>query len=239
MERAHEGFASSFRAAKSLTAVKYKLIALDFDGVIVESVLIKDRAFQDLFGRFPAHLDEIMAYHRSHHAVIRFEKFRHIFNHILKKPYTDDIEKELADRFHKDIIHQMLACPFVKGAEAFLEFFSQQVPLYLISISPADELNDILKQRKLNAYFKEVYAVPWKKKDALLDIQRKEQVSSGEIIFIGDSPEDQKAASEAGVDFLARQSQNQMPNETSPLFDDLEAAHSWLLKRMSAYESAH
>ena len=60
-----------------------RLLILDFDGTLVESVGVKDEAFALLFKDFPEHLDDIMQYHISHNATIRFEKFEYIFNNIL------------------------------------------------------------------------------------------------------------------------------------------------------------
>lgn len=52
-----------------------RAIVLDFDGVIVESLDIKTRAFRDLFSDYPQHLDKIMSYHLAHNAISRYIKF--------------------------------------------------------------------------------------------------------------------------------------------------------------------
>ena len=65
-----------------------KLILLDFDGVIIESVGIKDEAFEKLYQNYPKHLTQIMEYHLSHNATIRFIKFRYIVENILNEPYS-------------------------------------------------------------------------------------------------------------------------------------------------------
>ena len=46
--------------------MELKTIILDFDGTLVESVGIKDAAFEALFSEYPEHLECIMAYHLSH-----------------------------------------------------------------------------------------------------------------------------------------------------------------------------
>ena len=68
---------------------------LDFDGVVVESVGIKDQAFRQLYQDFPQHLDRIMEYHLSHNATIRFEKFRYIAENILRCQFTAEMEAKL------------------------------------------------------------------------------------------------------------------------------------------------
>ncbi len=70
-----------------------RAIILDFDGTIVESVGIKDQAFEALFDQYPEHFDEIMQYHLAHNATIRFDKFKFIAENILHINYTDQLSE--------------------------------------------------------------------------------------------------------------------------------------------------
>ncbi len=145
-----------------------KTIILDFDGTIVESVGIKDRAFETLFREYPDHLDEIMKYHLSHNATVRFDKFRYIVEKILGQEYGGETERKLSEAFSKLVFERIVQCPCVAGAEEFLDYFWSRIPLYLISVSPAEELERILKARDLNKYFEKIYAIPWVKKEAMV-----------------------------------------------------------------------
>jgi len=185
---------------------KLKAIMVDFDGVVVESVGIKNLAFKELFFDFPDQLDDIISYHLSHNAIVRFEKFRHIYEHILKKEYTDQIADDLSRRFSDIVVSGVTQCPFVEGAMEFLEHFYRKIPVYLISVTPKDELIKILKIRKISEYFKGVYPADWKKIDAMKDILKKEGLSSDQAIYIGDAPEDRLAAQAANIPFVGRSS---------------------------------
>ena len=103
----------------------YHVIVLDFDGVIVESVEIKDRAFEILFQGFPTHLGAIMQYHRSHNATIRYEKFKFIYEDILGQPYTEAGANRLSNDFSRIVFDQI--CPLSAGAggRGFSGFFLQ------------------------------------------------------------------------------------------------------------------
>jgi phosphoglycolate phosphatase len=184
----------------------FKVIILDFDGTIVESVGIKDAAFRELFKEYPWLLDDIMDYHLSQNATIRFEKFRHITENILKKQYTEEIAADLSDRFSQMVFQRIVSCAYVPGALDFMRYFQNKIPLFMISISPSDELERILRARNLKKYFKRIYADPWTKTDAIKDILSLERLSSTEAVFIGDSQEDCKASSETGVFFIGRDS---------------------------------
>jgi beta-phosphoglucomutase-like phosphatase (HAD superfamily) len=61
-----------------------KAIIFDFDGVIVESVDIKTKAFAKLFeSESQDVVEEIVSYHLQHTGVSRFEKFQYIFEQIM------------------------------------------------------------------------------------------------------------------------------------------------------------
>ena len=179
---------------------------LDFDGVIVESVGIKNFAFKELFSDFPDQLSDIMSYHLSHNAIVRFDKFRHIYEHILHKEYTEDIEEDLSRRFSDIVVGSIMQCPSVEGAQEFFEYFYAKIPMYLISVTPKDELVKILESRKIFKYFKDVYSADWKKFDAMKDILRREGILSDQAVYIGDSPEDRLVAEEMNISFVGRTS---------------------------------
>ena len=114
-----------------------KVIILDFDGVIVESVGIKDRAFYELYqGGHPDHIDAIMSYHLAHNATIRFKKFKYISENILKRTYTLEDERLLSNRF-SDLIFKEIVATFKKYAK-FVATFCSYEP------SPEDQYPEIL-----------------------------------------------------------------------------------------------
>jgi phosphoglycolate phosphatase-like HAD superfamily hydrolase len=201
--------------------MKIKTIILDFDGTIVESVGIKDWAFETLFKEYPDHLDEITKYHLSHNATVRFEKFKYITEHILKEKYTEDVERNLSRRFSELVFKQIVECPYVSGAEDFLNYFWGKIPLYLASASPAEELERILKARNLEKYFKKIYAIPWMKKDVIKDILNNENIPPEEAVFIGDAFEDYQAAQSTNVFFIGRDSNKSFYSAEIPVYNGL------------------
>jgi beta-phosphoglucomutase-like phosphatase (HAD superfamily) len=54
-----------------------RALALDFDGVVVESVEIKNLAFGELFrATHPEKADAVVAFQQAHMGLSRFDKFR-------------------------------------------------------------------------------------------------------------------------------------------------------------------
>jgi len=212
--------------------MKPKVIVLDFDGVIVESVGIKDRAFEQLFKDYPDCIEEIMEYHLSHNATVRFEKFKHITENILRRNYTKETEENLSQRFSHLVFNNIIECPYVAGAEDFLEYFYKKIPLYVASASPERELREIIEARGLGKYFKRIYAIPWVKKGIIQDILADEDISPMEAAFIGDSPEDYMAAQETGVFFVGRYSNKSFNKAAIPIYKDLFEIKHFLCRRI-------
>ena len=103
-------------------------IFFDFDGVILESVDVKGWAFAKLFDTYPEHVEEIVSYHYAHGGMPRFDKFRHIYREILKEPLSDELFRELCDRFSELALERVLQCPFVPGALEFLKKHHAAMP---------------------------------------------------------------------------------------------------------------
>ena len=208
--------------------MKFKAIIFDFDGVLLESVDIKDFAFKTLFKDYPEHLEKIMDYHLSNNATVRFEKFRYITENILGKGYDEGTEKNLSKIFSGLVFRSLVDCPFVEGAREILDSFQDNIPIYIASRSPADELDKILETRKLKKYFKKIYAVPWLKQDAIRDIRDRENIAFEDIVFIGDSDEDLQAARSTGVFFIGRDSGKSFHEADIPIFKDMFEVRDFL-----------
>lgn len=222
--------AGAYRTIKSIAiSMNIRVLALDFDGVIVESVGIKDQAFEEIFKQYPEQLAQIMEYHRSHNATIRYDKFKYITETILHQPYSETIGQKLGEKFSRYVFKKIVACPSVPGAKEFLEYFYGRLPLYLISMTPEEELTSILKARNLATYFKKVYAYPWEKKESIQDILRQEQCAPQQVVFIGDTLEDYQTANECFVHFVGRYSGRPFGQLDIPLYKDLTALKNHLI----------
>jgi len=207
-----------------------KAIVLDFDGVMVESNKIKHEAFSEIFSQYPEHYEEMMSYHLSHNHVHRRDKFKHIYENILKKKYRDEDIEKLANRFSELTRRKIIESDYVDGAMEFMEYFYGRVPLYLASATPLDELEIILKERGIAAFFRRIYGAPMKKKDMFSDILEKEEISSGELLFIGDSPEDYRVAKDSGIKFVARISDSSVSEGNIVKFNNMKEIRKYLVK---------
>lgn len=221
------------RHRDDMRAGPLRVLVLDFDGVILESNDVKTEAFRDVFARFPEHCETMMAYHRAHVSVSRFVKFDHLLER-LGHPGDAVLRAELAADFSRRTLERMASVPFVAGAEAFLREVTQRLPVYLASVTPEEDLEAILEQRGLHAWFRDVYGCPpWTKPGAVRDVLRREACAPHDALLLGDSAGDQRAAAETGVEFVARHSG--LPfDDPAPrtLFPDLAAVATYLRDRL-------
>lgn len=178
-----------------------RVCALDFDGVVLESVAVKLEAFRRLFSGH-ANSPEIVGYLEANNGLDRYTKFRHIWTVMLGRPYGAAVEERLDKEFSDLVLEAVLACPFVPGAEEFLRGAS--LPLYVISAMPLRELKIIVEKRGLAGRFKGLYGSPGRKADQLREVLAAERLAPSELVFVGDSENDRKAADETGVAFIGR-----------------------------------
>lgn len=186
-----------------------KAIIFDFDGVIVESVEIKTTAFAKLFKSEDEDIvKKIIEYHLKNTGVSRFEKFRYIYKEILRKELKDRVFRKLCQRFSELVVDEVVNASYVKGAMEFLKLYSQQYKCFVISATPQDELERILKRRGINHYFIAIFGAPEKKDNTTKKIIDTYNLLPKEVIYIGDALSDYKAANLNSVNFIARINSN-------------------------------
>jgi len=181
-----------------------KCVVFDFDGVILESLNVKTRAFRDLFREYPEHQEAIVRLHLDNGGMPRFDKFRIIYRDFLRKPLSEAECRELGRRFSELVFDAVIECPFVPGAQEFLEYLHGRVDLYVASGTPHAELCEIVSRRGLEPLFKEVYGSPDTKAAILSRIMREQVLKPEEIVLIGDALGDFQNALQVGVHFIGR-----------------------------------
>lgn len=204
-----------------------KAIILDFDGVVIESVDLKTKAFREMFKGQP-YCEQFIEYHLKNNGKSRFNKFEWLYKNILNKPLSEVEKKTLGDRFSGIILKKNIECPYVKGAIEFLREFHGKLPIYIASITPQEELQEIIDKRNLNQYFKGVIGTMGSKSDIINKIIAVEKISPDEIVFVGDTMEDYVAAQETKVSFVARIKQETFGELPILKFKNLKEVSDWL-----------
>ncbi|MBF0319034.1 MAG: HAD family hydrolase [Nitrospirae bacterium] len=181
-------------------------IIFDFDGVLVESVDIKTQAFARLFTHEGQGVtDRVVEYHLQNAGVSRFDKFRYIYENILKRPLTEERFEELCLRFAGLVFDEVTSAPYVKGAREFLDNYANHVYRCFVSTAtPQGEIEEIIRRRHMQGYFKAVHGAPKKKSGIVGEILATHGINAAVAVYVGDAMSDYKAASANGVPFIAR-----------------------------------
>ena len=180
-----------------------RAIVFDFDGVILQSVDIKTRAFEALFAsESPEAVALILDHHRANGGISRYEKFRHAYREILHRPLSAEQEKALGERFNALVEAAVSSCPWVPGAREFLEARHARLPLFVASGTPQDELRRIVGRRGLSGFFRAVYGTPAKKDAILRAVAAELNCPPEDLLMVGDAAGDCDAARSVGAAFL-------------------------------------
>lgn len=189
------------------------VLALDFDGVVVESVDLKNRAFGELFrDTHPEKVEDVVAFQIANVGLSRFEKFPRIYEEILGLPFPEGESARLDAALSALVYEGVATCAFVPGARELIERVAAELPVYIASATPEEEVRSLVDARGLTPFVRAAYGSPTRKADSLRRIAAGAGCEPEAVLFVGDSASDQGAARESGVSFVGRVP----PGQSSP-----------------------
>lgn len=179
-------------------------VFFDFDGVILDSVDVKTRAFFRMFQRYGPDVQKaVVEYHLAHGGVSRFEKFKYAYTELLGKPIGREELEQLGREFVELALQGVLDAPFIPGALRALECLKERAtPAFVVSGTPDEEIKTVVGKRGLISYFVEVHGSPRKKTEIVRDLAGRFDLNPPDCLFIGDAMTDFHAAQDCGVPFL-------------------------------------
>jgi len=182
-----------------------KAIIFDFDGVLVESVDVKTRAFAEMYQVYGIDVvNRVTAFHLRHGGVSRYEKFRYFEEKILGRGFSPEKEKNLGEIFSKKVVDAVVEAPWVKGAYEFVSRHHRELAMFVASGTPEEEMKDIIERRDMGQYFIAVYGSPPTKVEIIKRICETNGYESEDVLFVGDSMTDYEASKMTGVRFIGR-----------------------------------
>ena len=185
---------------------RYRQVFWDFDGVIKDSVSVKEEAFVELFAAFgPTVAAKVREHHRGHGGMSRFEKIPFYFRdfaHI--EPSAGQLDDALK-RFESLVYRKVVDSPWVPGARELILGNPWAQIFYLVTATPREEIERILSELGLTPAFRRVFGSPEEKADAVASVIHSDNLEPESCLMIGDSRADYEAASKNGIDFLARE----------------------------------
>ncbi|HEB9428917.1 TPA: HAD family hydrolase [Campylobacter coli] len=186
-----------------------KNILWDFDGVIIDSMTIRDYGFREIFKEFDKVLvEKLIEYHSINGGLSRFHKIRYFFNEILKKDIDDKEVKACADKFSLIMRKELVKSKYlVLDSVNFIKENYKKYNFHIVSGSEHDELNFLCQKLQINHYFHSINGSPTPKIELVKNLLIKENYKKSETILIGDSINDYEAAKESNIAFYGYNNQ--------------------------------
>ncbi len=208
-----------------------KALVFDCDGVILDSVPTKTRAFARLAEPYgPLARRRFVLFHATHGGVSRYLKFAWFFREVLGREITEEESEEWGRRFAEYALDEVMRCPFIPGIETVLRNWHGCLPMSVCSGTPTEELVQVITMRGLAPFFRYILGSPPGKDEVLAEIVRRLKLEPSEVLMVGDATTDLNAAEKAGTLFYgcgsALKDMGSFPwGETLEGLDEWIAAH--------------
>jgi len=180
-----------------------KIIFWDFDGVILNSLPIRDFGFAKIFEDFDKSLvDKLLEYHTKNGGLSRYVKIRYFYNELLGQDVSDERVQELADKFSTIMRAELTNKKYLIAETVdFIEKNYKNYNFHIVSGSDEKELNYLCGELGLTNYFKTIEGSPTPKNNLVKNILKNYSYNPKECILIGDSINDYEAANINGLRF--------------------------------------
>lgn len=182
----------------------YKNILWDFDGVIMDSMPVRDMGFIRVLESFPEEqVAELVAYHQANGGLSRYVKFRYFYEQIRKETITEEQVNNLAAKFSEIMLSLLIdETLFINDSLDFIKNNHNLFNMHIVSGSDGKELNHICKELGIDKYFLSIHGSPTPKKQLVEGLMNTHGYNKHETVLIGDSLNDLEAAQYNGISFL-------------------------------------
>ncbi len=181
-----------------------KCIVFDCDGVLIDSVPVKTRAFARLAEPYGQEArDRFVQYHLVHGGVSRFKKFAWFFDNIIGRSISDEESTLWGNRFAELSLEEVRRCDLIAGVQDVLQTWHERLPLFVCSGAPGAEQALVLEEKGLAHYFKAICGAPPAKAELLALILREANIAPEYALMVGDATTDRDAARTVGTLFYA------------------------------------
>jgi HAD superfamily hydrolase (TIGR01549 family) len=186
---------------------KSKTIFWDFDGVIKDSVSVKSDAFVQLFQAFGTEVtNKVKEHHERNGGMSRYEKLP-IYLNWAEEELSEELTYEYERKFSQLVKQKVINSPWINGVLEYLQKNYKRQCFFLVTATPQQEIEEILKQLQIDRYFKYTIGSPTGKTSALKRLLDVYNVDLQQAIMVGDSNSDYEAARENQVEFVLRKTE--------------------------------
>ena len=180
-----------------------KNIFFDFDGVILDSMHIREYGFKKIFDKFDNDLvGKILKYHNENGGLSRYVKIKYFYNKLLNKDISEQEIDKYAHNFSKIMRKELINKEYlISDTINFIKSNVKQYNLHIISGSDEKELKFLCKHLGIFNYFQSINGSPTPKNELVERVLLVNNYVANETILIGDSINDYEAAKKNDIDF--------------------------------------
>jgi len=201
-----------------------KNIFWDFDGVLMDSMPVRDRGFELVLHDFPAEeVAQLMEFHRANGGLSRYVKFRYFFEEVRNEPISEEEVTNWASQFSKVMKKELMdKTLLISDSLNFIEANKDSFTMHIVSGSDQTELRYLCKELGIASYFMSINGSPTPKKQLVLDLLQEHKYIKDESVLIGDSMNDFEAAQFNEIDFIGYNNEH-LKNLKSPYINSFRA----------------
>lgn len=176
--------------------MKIKTILWDFDGVILDSMGVRDWGFKEIFKDFTElQVSKLISYHRINGGLSRYVKIRYFYENILGKLISEERVLEYAEAFSVLMKQELTNTDnLIADAVSFIRENSKKFSFHIVSGSDQAELRFLCKELGLETYFISIHGSPTPKNQLVKTLIEEHGYDKKSTCLIGDSINDFEAA---------------------------------------------
>lgn len=180
-----------------------KTILWDFDGVILNSMTVRDWGFLEIFKDFSKEQVELLInYHRINGGLSRYVKIRYFYEVILEKTISDEKVLEYAEMFSVLMKQELVNTNnLINDSVTFIKQNFTKYNFHIVSGSDQKELRFLCKELDLDSYFISIHGSPTPKNQLVKELLEKHHYNKNFTCLIGDSINDFQATEANNIIF--------------------------------------
>jgi phosphoglycolate phosphatase len=208
------------------------LIFLDFDGVIMDSMILKLDAYCFALKEYGFSREKIREQQLLYAGLSRSRALPMMYASLAGKSLGEE-EKERSLRLFAEEDDRLRPKMRLKpGALEFLKKFHARIPLVVVTGTPQEAIDKTIALFELGSFFREICGHPPVKAVHLRNLLSRFQIEPQKTLFVGDAIQDYKAARETDIPFIGINNGDN-PFKGLPLqaeLHDLEDLGEWMEK---------
>lgn len=187
-----------------MTGNSIQTIFWDFDGVILDSVPVRDEGYRQVLSHYPdQQVEQLMRFQRINGGLSRYVKFRYFYEEILGREITDGKIRELAGKYSDYMVQKLRdRSLLIDETMEFIHAHQDLFTMHIVSGSDQDELRYLCKELQIDHFFRSIHGSPVPKKKLVEKVMDDNNYHHEHAILIGDSINDYEAAKVNKVKFF-------------------------------------